>query len=140
MQMYTQSDTHTFVSSNGFLSITNASSQYQTGAIPSTHIPNDTVAAYWDDLYIVGNYQYPTQGIFYQINAGRTGVTYEWYVSRPGEPNAITHFTVAYDSTAPGIYRTTYYATNGTGSQQNGGTASVGIQGRTYMKSFVILI
>lgn len=124
MRIYTQSDTNTFASTNGYLSLTYGSSQFASQEFPASNIPNNTVAPFFDDLYLDGS-EDPPQGIFYQISGG--AVTYEWYIGRGGAVGRIYHFTVRYDSAVPGVFTYTYYSTGGEVDQ--GEYASVGAQG-----------
>lgn len=69
----------------------------------------------------------PQDGIFYQFNAAQTAITYEYYLERVGDASYKYHFTVAYDSSIPGIFTYTYYSAGG--STDNGVYAAVGMQG-----------
>jgi len=126
MRVYSKSDTASYASTNGFISILNGSSQYQAMRLPTANIPNNTVAPLFEDLCNNGS-AYPPQGIFYQFNAANTSVTYEYYESRPGAQDQIYHFTVVYDSTQPGVFKYTYYAVGGIAD--GGLNAAVGMQG-----------
>lgn len=115
----------TYASANGYISLFEGSQQYQAATLPDPNIPYFTIAPFFDDLESFGNTTL-TQGIFYQTTA--TSVTYEYYVGRPENAAAITHFTVAYSDLSPGIFTYTYYQTSG----NNGAYATVGMQGREY--------
>ncbi|TKA24245.1 hypothetical protein B0A50_06009 [Salinomyces thailandicus] len=125
MNIYGQQDTTAYASTNGYISILSGSSQYQVEALPDSHIPNNTVAAFFDDLYLVGASN-PQQGIFYAFGKGNTNVTFEYYVGRNGT-SQIYHFLVDYDSAKPGVFVYTYIATGGASDQ--GIYAGVGTQG-----------
>jgi hypothetical protein len=116
------------------VSILNGSQQYQNNALPSSHIPNNTAAPFWDDLYIYGNAT-PAQGIWYQFGNGGTNVTVEYYLGRAnaGSNGSVYHFTVGYSTSTPGTVIYTYYATGG---GNNGVNAAVGVQGG---KSFLLI-
>lgn len=126
MHMYSQMDTTSYASTNGYISIQNGSSQYQAMQLPDAHIPNNTVAPFFDDLYVYGDAVSPRQGIFYQFNAANTNVTFEYYVGRNGTAQ-LYHFTVGYNSLVPGVFTYTYYSTGG--ASDEGLYASVGSQG-----------
>lgn len=125
MEMYAQRDMTTYASTNGYLSIFDGSSDYSAVPMPTANLPNNTVAPFWDDLYIEAMAS-PQQGIFYQINSAQTAVTYEYYLARAGE-DEIYHFTVAYNAIAAGEFLFTYYATGP--PTDEGEYATVGIQG-----------
>lgn len=128
MQMYGQSSPNTYPSTNGYISILQGSSQYQAMQLPASNIPNNTVAPFFDDLYLYGT-SGPQEGIFYQYNSAQTAITYEFYLSRAGQQNMeVFHFTVKYDSTQPGIFVYTYYSVGG--ANDDGLYAAVGTQGR----------
>ena len=126
MSMYSQSSTATYASSNGLMSIKAGSAQFQAGSFPLSYLPNNTVAPFFDDLYLYGTSN-PQDGIFYQFNQAQTAVTYEYYLERAGDVSYPFHFTVGYDSAAPGIFVFTYYSTGG--PNDNGIYCSVGTQG-----------
>ncbi|KAK5132966.1 hypothetical protein LTR08_008329 [Meristemomyces frigidus] len=123
MHMYSQSNTTSYASTNGFISIGYGSSQYQADTLPDVHIPNSTVAPFFDDLYLTGTSS-PKQGIFYQINAAQN-ITYEYYLGRMGT-SEIFHFTVDYNIATQGVFVFTYYSAGNTTDQ--GIYASVGTQ------------
>ncbi|KAI7283080.1 hypothetical protein KC345_g3140 [Hortaea werneckii] len=123
INLYAQADTLVHASTNGYLSILAGSSQYQVEPFPDSHIPANSVAAFFDDLYLVGSSD-PQQGIFYAL--GSTNVTFEYYLGRNGT-DQIYHFLVDYDSTRPGVFVYTYLQTGGTGDM--GIYAGVGTQG-----------
>jgi len=130
LQIYTQSSPAVFASTNGYISIVYGQSQYQTEALPDSHIPNSTVAPWLDDLVInAWPAVSPRQGIWYQANS--TGVTFEYYVGRY-QGNATYHFTVSYSQANAGVFVYTYYAT---GDGDNGSNAAVGAQGRKSIPS-----
>jgi len=133
MRMYAQSDSHTYASTNGFLSIKSGSAQYQPGTFPLSYLPNNTVAPFMDDLYLYGTGS-PQDGIFYQIKAGGSGVTYEYYLERAGDVSYPFHFTVDYDRASPGIFVFTYYSTGG--PNDNGIYCGVGTQGSKFTVYF----
>lgn len=125
MQIYAQQDTTAYASTNGYISILSGSSQYQAMALPDAHIPNHTVAPFFDDLYLVADSN-PQQGIFYQYNSALSNFTFEYYLGRNGT-NQTYHFTVDYSFSTPGVFVYTYYQTGGAGDY--GTYASVGTQG-----------
>lgn len=125
MNMYGQTDTNAYASSNGYVSILEGSSQYQVEPLPDSHIPANTLAAFFDDLYLYG-VSSPQQGVWYQFNAAQTAVTVEYYVARAGAMDEIYHFLVSYDSAASGIFQIAYLAV---GNGNDGATAVVGAQG-----------
>lgn len=51
---YGQSYSTVYVSTNGVVSFTGASSSYLNSSIPNTATPNGAVYAFWDDLYVDG--------------------------------------------------------------------------------------
>jgi hypothetical protein len=124
--MYAQTDTRTYANINGFISLHEGSPQYQPAALPVSYLPNNTVAPFFDDLYMFGQ-PTPQQGIFYQFNAANTSVTYEYYVSRALKATEKFHFTVQYDSALPGVFVFTYLETGG--ATDHGSTCAVGVQG-----------
>ncbi|KAK3630809.1 hypothetical protein LTR56_017226 [Elasticomyces elasticus] len=125
MRIYSVSSSNAFASTNGYISLLYGQAQYQTQALPNSHIPNNTVVPWLDDLYISGSAS-PRQGIFYQAND--TGVTFEYYVGRyQGTASQIYHFTVDYLVANPGVFLYTYYMTGGVAD--NGINAAVGVQG-----------
>ncbi|KAK5729630.1 hypothetical protein LTR17_011817 [Elasticomyces elasticus] len=125
MRIYSVSSSNAFASTNGYISLLYGQAQYQTQALPNSHIPNNTVVPWLDDLYISGSAS-PRQGIFYQAND--TGVTFEYYVGRyQGTASQIYHFTVDYHVANPGVFLYTYYMTGGVAD--NGINAAVGVQG-----------
>ncbi|KAK6397334.1 hypothetical protein LTR65_006308 [Meristemomyces frigidus] len=126
VQIYSQQSPTTYMSTNGFISIVNGSSQYQPAALPDAHIPNNTVAPFFDDLYLYGNSN-PQQGIFYQLSAAGTNVTYEYYIGRGARLSEIFHFTIDYNSLMPGVFVYTYYLAGNT--TDDGISASIGTQG-----------
>ena len=126
MQIYGQSDANTYASTNGYISIQAGSSQYEAQQLPAPNLPNNTVAPFFDDMYLYGESD-PQQGIFYQYNAGQTAITYEYYLFRAGQAGNPYHFTVFYDSGRPGYFTFTYYSLGG--SEDEGLFASVGTQG-----------
>ena len=130
IRVYTASDANVFASTNGFLSLTYGSSQYASQQFPASNIPNNTVAPFFDDLYLQASTP-PRQGIFYQVQG--TAVTFEWFVGRGGTAGRYYHFTVRYDSALPGVFTYRYYATGGDSDQ--GEFASVGAQGSEYHRS-----
>ncbi|QIX00741.1 hypothetical protein AMS68_006258 [Peltaster fructicola] len=123
MTMYSVTSPQTYASTNGYISMSNGSSQYQANPLPFSGIPNTTVCPLFDDLYLRGNAS-PTQGIFYQISS--TGVTYEYYIGTVNSTTAIAHFTVGYSTTTPGVFTYTYYNIENGG---NGATSVIGSQG-----------
>ncbi|KAI7624602.1 hypothetical protein KC343_g6913, partial [Hortaea werneckii] len=123
INLYAQADTLVHASTNGYLSILAGSSQYQVEPFPDSHIPANSVAAFFDDLYLVGSSD-PQQGIFYAL--GSTNVTFEYYLGRNGT-DQIYHFLVDYDSATPGVFVYTYLQTGGAGDM--GIYAGVGTQG-----------
>ncbi|RMY90444.1 hypothetical protein D0861_03683 [Hortaea werneckii] len=123
ISLYAQADTLVHASTNGYLSILAGSSQYQVEPFPDSHIPANSVAAFFDDLYLVGSSD-PQQGIFYAL--GSTNVTFEYYLGRNGT-DQIYHFLVDYDSTRPGMFVYTYLQTGG--ASDMGIYAGVGTQG-----------
>jgi hypothetical protein len=137
IQLYGNSFTRTFPSSNGYIGLNRGSSQFQVNPFPYSGIPENTIAPFFDDTFLYGKKQ-PRQGIYYQIDGGK--VTYEWYVGRSAQAPAdkdrlsqsIYHFTMAYDSAVPNTFVYTYYAMGKT-SQDDGGVngayAAVGFQG-----------
>jgi hypothetical protein len=137
IQLYGNSFTRTFPSSNGYIGLNRGSSQFQVNPFPYSGIPENTIAPFFDDLFLYGKKQ-PRQGVYYQIYGGK--VTYEWYVGRSAQAQAdkdrlsqsIYHFTMAYDSAVPNTFVYTYYAVGKT-SQDDGGVngayAAVGFQG-----------
>ena len=129
MYMYAQSDTKTYAQINGFISLSQGSPQYQPAALPLTYLPNNTVAPFFDDLYLSGT-SVPAQGIFYQFNAAQTAVTYEYYMGRKDQTANVYHFTVDYDSATPGVFVFKYYSTGG--PTDNGAKCAVGIQGSKF--------
>jgi hypothetical protein len=137
MSMYAQSSTATYASTNGFLSILSGSAQYQPAPFPMTYLPNNTVAPFMDDLYLYGT-STPQDGIWYQFNAGRTAVTYEYFLERAGDVSYPFHFTVGYDSVSPGVFVFTYYSTGG--PNDNGVYCSIGTQGRKSILTSSVLI
>lgn len=126
MQMYAQTDTRTYANVNGFISLHEGSPQYQPAALPVSYLPNNTVAPFLDDLYLFGRAT-PAQGIFYQLNAANTSVTYEYYLGRALKTENRYHFTVEYDSAVPGVFVFSYYETGG--ATDHGNTCAVGTQG-----------
>ncbi|GAB7331807.1 hypothetical protein MBLNU13_g03762t1 [Cladosporium sp. NU13] len=137
IQLYGNSFTRTFASSNGYIGLNRGSSQFQVNPFPYSGIPENTIAPFFDDLFLYGRKQ-PRQGIYYQIDGGK--VTFEWYVGRSAQAQpdkdrlsqSIYHFTMAYDSALPNTFVYTYYAVGKT-SQDDGGVngayAAVGFQG-----------
>ncbi|KAI7220945.1 hypothetical protein KC333_g2055 [Hortaea werneckii] len=123
INLYAQADTLVHASTNGYLSILAGSSQYQVEPLPDSHIPTNSVAAFFDDLYLVGSSD-PQQGIFYAL--GSTNVTFEYYLGRNGT-DQIYHFLVDYDTTRPGVFVYTYLQTGG--ANDMGIYAGVGTQG-----------
>jgi hypothetical protein len=135
MRMYAQTSTQTYASTNGYLSILEGSSQYEAMQFPTDTIPNNTVAPFFDDLYLYGG-QTPMQGIFYQFNRAQTAVSYEYYLQRAGNNGAPYHFIIAYDSAVPGVFTYTYYSVGP--SSDDGEYAAVGMQGGKYrIRSFL---
>ena len=126
MQMYAQTNTRTYASTNGYLSLGYGSSQYAASELPVDYLPNNTVAVFLDDLYLYRAVE-PEQGIFYQFNEDQTAVTYEYYLSLAGQLSHAYHFTVAYDSARPGVFTYEYFQTGG--PADNGVYAAVGTQG-----------
>lgn len=126
MQMYAQTNTRTYASTNGYLSLGYGSSQYAASELPVDYLPNNTVAVFLDDLYLYRAVE-PEQGIFYQFNGDQTAITYEYYLALAGEPSHAYHFTVAYDSAQPGVFTYEYFQTGG--AADNGMYAAVGSQG-----------
>jgi len=137
MQLYGNSFSRTFPSSNGYIGLNRGSSQFQINRFPYSAIPENTIAPFFDDLFLYGR-KNPRQGIYYQIDGGK--VTYEWYVGRSAQAQAdkdrlsqsIYHFTMAYDSAVPNTFVYTYYAVGSTAQNDvgvNGAYAAVGMQG-----------
>ncbi|KAF2481522.1 hypothetical protein BDY17DRAFT_189902 [Neohortaea acidophila] len=134
MQIYSKSSMTTYASTNGYISILSGSSQYSVQKFPANNIPNNTVAPFFDDMYLRGN-STPQDGIFYEIPASGDSVTYEYYLNRgttQGTVNASEtfHFTVSYNITTPGVFLYTYYQTGG--ASDSGIYAAVGMQGGEY--------
>ncbi|KAK3677400.1 hypothetical protein LTR78_002938 [Recurvomyces mirabilis] len=123
LQIYSKSDTTIHASTNGYISILTGSSQYQTSPLPNSHIPNNTVLPYASDMYLYGS-AYPPQGIFYQ--ASSSNITLEYYLGRY-QGSGMYHFTVAYNTSAPGVFVYTYYTVGG--STDDGVMGVVGAQG-----------
>ncbi|KAK1056656.1 hypothetical protein LTR74_014769 [Friedmanniomyces endolithicus] len=129
LRIYSVQNATAFASTNGYISLLNGQAQYQAQSFPDSHIPNNTVAPWLDDLYIFGAAS-PQQGIFYQVNSAGNGVTFEYYVGRyQGAAGQVYHFTVDYSTLRPGVFVYTYYATGGSGD--DGVHAAVGMQGMT---------
>ncbi|KAK0337257.1 hypothetical protein LTR94_005165 [Friedmanniomyces endolithicus] len=129
LQIYSVQNATAFASTNGYISLLNGQAQYQAQSFPDSHIPNNTVAPWLDDLYIFGAAS-PQQGILYQVNSAGNGVTFEYYVGRyQGAAGQVYHFTVDYSMLRPGVFVYTYYATGGGGD--DGVHAAVGMQGMT---------
>ena len=138
MRVYSQTSQQSYASTNGYLSILEGSSQYEAQQFPDDAIPNNTVAPFFDDLFLYGG-QSPRQGIFYQINAAQTSVQYEYYLQRANNTgNPPYHFIVAYDSAQPGIFTYTYYSVGP--ANDSGSHAAVGMQGGKYLTSSSILV
>ncbi|KXS95898.1 hypothetical protein AC578_2649 [Pseudocercospora eumusae] len=123
MVIYGNSDTQTFASTNGYISLGQGSQAYEAERLPSIHVPPATLAPFFDDLAIFAG-QTPKHGIFYQLFP--EGVTYEYYLFRSGVAGELYHFTVEYKYARPGVFVYTYYDV---GNGNNGRFASVGMQG-----------
>jgi hypothetical protein len=134
MRIYAHTSSQTYASTNGYLSILEGSSQYEAMQFPTDSIPNNTVAPFFDDLYLYGG-QSPMQGIFYQFNPAQTAISYEYYLQRAGNVGAPYHFIVAYDSALPGVFTYTYYSLGP--SSDDGEFAAVGMQGSKYRISSI---
>ena len=132
------------------LSLDNGTREYDNECLPSIgnyDYPHDPVPPYsafpfWDDTYI---YAGQPQGIYYQYGNGphtnitthqevvdspdsATNVTFEYYLSHccgngDGGNEKYYHYTVFYDSLAPGIFTFRYYQIS-----ENGASATVGMQ------------
>ncbi|KAK5107179.1 hypothetical protein LTR62_001673 [Meristemomyces frigidus] len=125
LTLYTATGTTIYASTNGFVSLRNGSSQYQTSTLPNAHIPPNSMVAYGSDLYLYGAAS-PPQGISYQVNA--TAFTVEYYLGRyQGGGSQLYHFTIEYAIANPGVYVYTYYSVGG--STDDGLMGVVGSQG-----------
>lgn len=60
---YGQTYTSVWISTNGFLDFLQGDIAYTNTAIPTTQIPNGSIYAYWDDLYVDGSASVRTQAL-----------------------------------------------------------------------------
>ncbi|KAH9819844.1 hypothetical protein Tdes44962_MAKER00833 [Teratosphaeria destructans] len=125
LTLYAQSDTTLYASTNGYLSILNGSQQYQVTTLPDAHIPANTLAPLFEDLYLYANAT-PAQGIFYQFDPSGVNGTVEYYLGSAagGWNGTVYHFTVAYDTRSAGRFVVRYLSV-----PDGGANAAVGVQG-----------
>lgn len=130
MVVYGKSSVNTYASTNGFLSIIDGATQYQNdGELPTTQVteadnetPLSALFPFWNDLSKPEGLN--DYGIYYQLS--ETGVTYEFYLSRPEQDN-VYHWTVDYAYANPGVFSFDYFE-----MEDPGDLATVGAQGCEY--------
>jgi hypothetical protein len=122
---YSGSYSTAFASTNGLLSFVEGSAQFEDVRLPTTDIPTFALAPFWDDTAMFGN-ETNRQGIYYQYDA--SGVTIEYYLSRPYTATINFHYTVSYAYASPGVYVIQYLNVDDVHNDQ-GYIASVGMQG-----------
>ncbi|SMQ55053.1 unnamed protein product [Zymoseptoria tritici ST99CH_3D7] len=138
MRIYAVESVQVFPSCNGLLSIGEGTKAFEPLDMPDERVVrndgtmNSFFAPFWDDLGVEGgapqedgSYGPTNNGIWYQETA--TGVTFEYDLSRSGEPDNSFHWTVAYTFATPGVAVYTYYQLGN--AADNGISAGVGMQG-----------
>ena len=112
-------------STNGILSFNEGSAQFEDVQLPTADIPTYALAPFWDDTAMFGNTT-KRQGIYYQRDS--TGITFEYYLSRPYVSTLNYHYTVSYAYARPNVYVIQYLNVDDE-HQDQGYIASVGMQG-----------
>ncbi|KAL8808211.1 MAG: hypothetical protein Q9182_000275 [Xanthomendoza sp. 2 TL-2023] len=87
------------------LSILDQANRYFNDPLPSENIAPYTLCPFWDDGVI---FEGAPQGIFYQITAGGTQVTFEFLYAQFPSPDRLIHFLVSYSTAQPGVFIYTY--------------------------------
>ncbi|KAF2770919.1 hypothetical protein EJ03DRAFT_50769 [Teratosphaeria nubilosa] len=130
LNLYAKSDTTLYASTNGYLSILNGSQQYQVTTLPDSHIPANTIAPLFEDLYIYANAT-PAQGIFYQFDSSGVNGTVEYYVGSAagGWNGSVYHFAVGYSTASAGRFVVRYFSV-----PDSGANAAVGVQGGEFFE------
>ncbi|KAL8811675.1 MAG: hypothetical protein Q9200_001611 [Gallowayella weberi] len=95
------------------LSILDQANRYFNDPLPSENIAAFTLCPFWDDGVI---FEDAPQGIFYQISAGNTQITFEFLYAQFPSQDRLIHFLVSYSTTQPGIFTYTYLQVPDSGS------------------------
>ncbi|KAL8820253.1 MAG: hypothetical protein Q9223_001485 [Gallowayella weberi] len=95
------------------LSILDQANRYFNDPLPSENIAAFTLCPFWDDGVI---FEDAPQGIFYQISAGNTQITFEFLYAQLPSQDRLIHFLVSYSTTQPGIFTYTYLQVPDSGS------------------------
>ncbi|GIZ37886.1 hypothetical protein CKM354_000131600 [Cercospora kikuchii] len=125
LQVYGSSFTTAFASTNGIMTFGEGTTQFQNLQLPAANIPAYAVVPFWDDTAMFGN-ETITQGIFYQNDT--TGVTFEFYLSRPQDTSLIFHYTISYAFPNPGVFVYSYFDAD-SAHHDDGSFSTVGMQG-----------
>ncbi|PPJ57801.1 hypothetical protein CBER1_00045 [Cercospora berteroae] len=125
LQVYGSSFTTAFASTNGIVTFGEGTTQFQNLQLPAANIPAYAVVPFWDDTAMFGN-ETITQGIFYQNDT--TGVTFEFYLSRPQDTSLIFHYTISYAFDNPGVFVYSYFDAD-SANNDDGSFSTVGMQG-----------
>ncbi|WPA97887.1 uncharacterized protein RHO25_002498 [Cercospora beticola] len=125
LQVYGSSFTTAFASTNGIVTFGEGTTQFQNLQLPAANVPAYAVVPFWDDTAMFGN-ETITQGIFYQNDT--TGVTFEFYLSRPQDTSLIFHYTISYAFSNPGVFVYSYFDAD-SAHNDDGSFSTVGMQG-----------
>jgi hypothetical protein len=101
-----------------------ANNAYRNSPLPASILPDTTIAAYWDDLWI---YQGTPQGVYYEVDGSTPdrSISFEWYTSHIGDRSQYYHFVMTFQEANPGVPVFTYYDVSDRGT-----SATVGMQSR----------
>lgn len=131
MTLFNTKSDKIYISSNGLLTLNEASKNYNYEKLPCrgdvlslwSPLPAYVLAPFWADLFI---YKGTPQGMYYE----ETGVAparkleVEWYVSRYNSPDDYYHFSLLLDEAKPNIVVFKYFE-----ALDKGGKCTVGVQG-----------
>ncbi|KAJ6258591.1 hypothetical protein Dda_6637 [Drechslerella dactyloides] len=121
-----------YLSINGFISLDqapgtsfiNSPLPVPDGQTAANFLPDTSICALWDDLYIYAGTQ---QGIYYQVDgtAPARTLTFEYYTSAYQRNTEFYHFLMRYDEATPGVITFRYLEVFG-----GGVSATIGAQAR----------
>ncbi|KAK6339717.1 hypothetical protein TWF718_009110 [Orbilia javanica] len=134
IEVYNVSSSTVYISVNGFISLDEEpGTSFINSELPvadnvsgANRLPNTSIVALWDDLYIYGG---TGQGIYYQIDGSTPGsrvISFEFYTSAYRRSSEFFHFLVRYEEASPNILTYKYFQVFG-----GGASATIGAQSRS---------
>ncbi|KAK6513821.1 hypothetical protein TWF506_008255 [Arthrobotrys conoides] len=134
IEVYNISASRVYVSVNGFVSLDEEpGTSFINSELPvaddvsgANRLPNTSIAALWDDLYIYAGTQ---QGVYYQVDGTTPGsrvLSFEFYTSAYRRSAEFFHFLIRYEEDKPNILTYKYFEVFGGGI-----SATIGVQSRS---------